>query len=80
MPIDKANPEPFLDIEIMEDEESALAISGQDMPDIEIILEEDSSALIEIGEDEPDVPFYANLAEVLDPSDLNGIATPVAVV
>jgi len=29
MPIDKANPEPFLDIEIMEDEESALAISGQ---------------------------------------------------
>jgi len=73
MPIDKANPEPFLDIEIMEDEESALVISGQDMPDIEIILEEDGSALIEIGEDEPDVPFYANLAEVLDPSDLNGI-------
>jgi len=29
MPIDKANLEPFLDIEIMEDEESALAIAAR---------------------------------------------------
>jgi len=28
---------------------------------------------VEFGEDEPEVPFYANLAEVLDPSDLNRV-------
>lgn len=44
-----------------------------EMPDIEIVLEEDGSATIEIGEDEVDLPFHANLAEVLDPSELNRV-------
>ena len=64
MPIDKAvNPAPLLEIEVEETLETA-------MPDIEIILEEDGSAVIEIGDDSDEVPFYANLAEVLDPSEL----------
>ncbi len=29
MPIDKANPEPFLDIEIMEDEDRRLPLAGR---------------------------------------------------
>ncbi len=67
MSIDKAlNSLPEVSIEIEQED-----MSG--MLDIEIILEDDGSAVIEIGEDEPDVPFYANLAEVLDPSDLNNI-------
>jgi hypothetical protein len=67
MPIDKAvNPAPLLEIEVEETLETA-------MPDIEIILEEDGSAVIEIGDDSDEVPFYANLAEVLDPSELSHV-------
>ena len=71
MPIDKAlNPDAVIDIEILGPQEETI---GESDMGIEIILEEDGGAVIEIGEDEPDVPFYANLAEVLDPSDLNTI-------
>lgn len=71
MSIDKAlNPDPIIDIEILGPREETL---GESEVDIEIILEEDGGAIIEIGSDEPDVPFYANLAEVLDPSELSRI-------
>ncbi len=40
--------------------------------DIEIILEEDGGATVEMGEkDHEEVPFDANLAEVVDPSELD---------
>ena len=44
--------------------------------DIEIILEEDGGATVELGEDEDEeVPFDANLAEVVDPSELGAISS-----
>jgi len=44
--------------------------------DIEIILEEDGGATVEMGEDEhEEVPFDANLAEVVDPSELGPISS-----
>lgn len=65
MSIDKAlNSLPEVTIEIEE---------SQVLPDIEIVLEEDGGAVIELGEMEQEVPFYANLAEVLDPSELSRI-------
>ena len=65
MSIDKAlNSLPEVTIEIEE---------SQVLPDIEIVLEEDGGAVIELGESEQEVPFYANLAEVLDPSELSRI-------
>lgn len=71
MSIDKAlNPDAVIDIEVLSVQDATAGDAGAD---IEIILEEDGGALIEIGEDEPDVPFYANLAEVLDPSELTRV-------
>lgn len=71
MSIDKAlNPDAVIDIEVLSVQDATVGDAGAD---IEIILEEDGGALIEIGEDEPDVPFYANLAEVLDPSELTRV-------
>ena len=44
--------------------------------DIEVILEEDGGATVEIGEEEDEeVPFDANLAEVVDPSELGYISS-----
>ena len=63
MPIDKAlNSLPEVDIEI----EAPPAL--EDAPDVEIELESDGSATVSIEEKE--TVFYANLAEVMDPSDL----------
>jgi len=53
--------------------EVSIEIEQVDMPDIEIVLEEDGSAVVELGEESDEVPFYANLAEVLDPSELNRV-------
>lgn len=67
MPIDKAlNSLPEVDIEI----EAPPAL--EDAPDVEIELESDGSATVSIEEKETD--FYANLAEVMDPSDLRNIS------
>lgn len=71
MTIDKAlNPDADLEIEILD---AGLAALDTSEADIEIILEDDGSALIEIGADEQEVPFYANLAEVLDPTEMSRI-------
>lgn len=71
MTIDKAlNPDADIEIEILDAGLAALDTPGAD---IEIILEDDGSAVIEIGSDEQEVPFYANLAEVLDPTELSRI-------
>ena len=53
--------------------EVSIEIEQVDMPDIEIVLEEDGSAVVELGAESDEVPFYANLAEVLDPSELNRV-------
>ena len=68
MPIDKAlNSLPEVDIEI----EAPPAL--EDAPDVEIELESDGSATVSIEEKETD--FYANLAEVMDPSDLRRVSS-----
>lgn len=73
MAIDKAlNPDAALEIEITDKGISGIGIEEEGMPDIEILLEEDGSAVVEIEEDE-EVSFDANLAAVLDPSELNRI-------
>lgn len=67
MPIDKAlNSLPEVDIEI----EAPPAL--EDAPDVEIELESDGSATVSIEEKEAD--FYANLAEVMDPTDLHHVS------
>ena len=67
MPIDKAlNSLPEVDIEI----EAPPAL--EDAPDVEVELESDGSATVSIEEKETD--FYANLAEVMDPSDLRNVS------
>jgi hypothetical protein len=44
--------------------------------DIEIILEDDGGATVELGiEEDEEVPFDANLAEVVDPSELGSISS-----
>jgi hypothetical protein len=68
MPIDKAlNLMPEVNIEI----ESPPAL--EDAPDVEIELEPDGGATVSI--EEKDTDFYANLAEVMDPSDLGLVSS-----
>jgi len=68
MPIDKAlNSLPEVDIEI----ESPPAL--EDAPDVEIELEPDGGATVSLEEKETD--FYANLAEVMDDSDLRRVSS-----
>lgn len=44
------------------------------IPDIEVVIEEDGGAVIEIGEQENEVDFHANLADVIEQSELRRIA------
>ncbi|NBT76411.1 MAG: hypothetical protein EBT15_10685 [Betaproteobacteria bacterium] len=68
MPIDKAlNLMPEVDIEI----ESPPAL--EDAPDVEIELEPDGGATVSL--EEKDTDFYANLAEVMDDSDLRRVSS-----
>jgi hypothetical protein len=72
MPIDKNRYEDEEEIDIELPEIEIKAPEG----DIEIILEEDGGATVELGEDEDEeVPFDANLAEVVDPSELGAISS-----
>lgn len=67
MPIDKVlNEAPVMDIVVMEE---------MPLPDIEVILEDDGGAVVEIGMDAgAEVDFYANLTDVIAPSELGRIA------
>jgi hypothetical protein len=68
MPIDKAlSMMPEVDIEI----EAPPAL--EDAPDVEIELEPDGGATVSI--EEKDTDFYANLAEVMDQSDLSRVSS-----
>ena len=67
MAIEKpVNPAPNLEV-IVETEELST-------PDIEIVLEEDGDATVEISTEESAEGFYANLAEILDQSELSRIS------
>ena len=56
----------------------ALEMMDNEGPDIEIILDADGGATVEIGSDE-ELSFDANLAEVVDESDLNHISAELMV-
>ena len=73
MPIDKAlNQAPDAGILVIADEETP-------MPDIEIVIDGEGGATVEIGPDEAkEIDFYANLAEVVDPSELSFIALDIS--
>jgi hypothetical protein len=67
MAIEKpVNPAPNLEV-IVETEELST-------PDIEIVLEDDGDATVEISTEESAEGFYANLAEILDQSELSRIS------
>jgi len=72
MPIEKNRPEDDVEIEIEMPEASNEAPES----DIEVILEPDGGVTVEMGEDEhEEVPFDANLADVIDDSELGYIAS-----
>jgi hypothetical protein len=67
MPIQKAlNPAPALEV---------VVDNTWEEPDIEVIIDDDGGATIEMGESVSEVDFYANLAEVIDPSALGRISS-----
>lgn len=72
MAIHKIRPEDEEEIEI----EMPAAFEKPPEGDIEVILEEDGGATVELGEEEDEeIPFDANLAEVVDPSELGFISS-----
>ena len=72
MPIEKNLPDDETEIEIEMPEASNEAPEG----DIEVILEPDGGVTVEMGEDEhEEVPFDANLADVIDESELGHISS-----
>tara|TARA_R100001129_G_scaffold172296_1_gene142893 strand:+ start:171 stop:2528 length:2358 start_codon:yes stop_codon:yes gene_type:complete len=67
MAIDKAvNPAPDVEITVETEELST--------PDIEIVLDDKGGAVVEIGDQEDDVDFHANLADVIEQSELSRIS------
>lgn len=76
MPIDKNyGPDDEQEIEI---EMPAPMMAGPES-DIEVILDEDGGVTVEMGEEEHDeVPFDANLAEIVDPSELGRISSELS--
>jgi hypothetical protein len=73
MPIEKA---------VNQAPESGILVIAEDaeaLPDVEIIIDEEGGAIVELdAKSNKEVDFYANLAEVVDPSVLGRIALDVA--